>query len=158
MKVLILTTDYPHPNGYVSQYFIHTRNKEYVKKEWIYLYYLFLQKEDYSIDGVNVFTYDTFKNKLEDTKYDILASHAPNIRQHYIFLKKNNRKFKKIVFFFHGHEVLKSSQIYPEPYPYMKKQSFIYNRLGDIYDSIKLRLWNRFFNEHTEKCEFVFVE
>ncbi|MGL5751694.1 MAG: glycosyltransferase [Paraclostridium sp.] len=157
MKILILTTDYPHPNGYVSQYFIHTRNKEYVIKGLDISVLSFSAKEDYSIDGVNVFTYDTFKNKLVDIDYDILASHAPNIRQHYLFLNKYNKKFKRIVFFFHGHEVLKSSQIYPEPYSYMKKQSFIYKSFSDTYDDIKLKLWKKFFMKNTEKCEFVFV-
>lgn len=157
MKILLLTTDYPHPNGYVSQYFIHTRNKEYVKKGIDISVLSFSAKEDYNIDDVNVYTYDTFKSKLIDIKYDILISHAPNIRQHYRFIKKYNKKFKRLIFFFHGHEVLKSSEIYPEPYSYMKKQSFIYKRFSDIYDNFKLVLWNKFFNANLQKCEFVFV-
>ncbi len=157
MKLLVLTTDYPRPDGYVAQYFIHTRNKEYVKRNIDVSVLSFTTNKDYILDGVKVYSYKTFRKKLINDKFDILISHAPNLRNHYLFLKKYNSHFDKIIFFFHGHEVLKSSEIYPKPYSYTQKDSYIFRFLNSIYDNIKLKVWKRFFIKLVPKSEFVFV-
>ncbi|MBS4223349.1 glycosyltransferase [Lederbergia citrea] len=157
MKILVLSANYPRPDGYVAQYFIHTRNKEYVKRNIDVSVLSFSTNTDYVLDEVKVYSYKSYKEMLISTKFDILVSHAPNLRNHYLFLKKYNKMFNKFVFFFHGGEVLKSSEIYPMPYPYTKKASKLYSAFNNLYDDLKLRLWKQFFIKYAEKSKFVFV-
>lgn len=157
MKLLVLATDYPRLDGYVSQYFIHTRNKEYVNSGLDITVLSFTAEFNYYIDGVNVITYKNLISKLDTTKFDILISHAPNLRNHYLFLNKYGRNFKKFIFFFHGHEVLVSSKVYPKQYSYTKNASVLFNIFIEIYDFLKLKLWKTFFTKHASKSEFIFV-
>lgn len=153
MKLLILATDYPNLQGKISLFYIHTRCKYYVEKGLNIEVLNFSAKEDYVIDGVKVITLKTYKNR-KDKEYELLVSHAPNLRNHYKFIKKYNNNFKKQIFFFHGHEVLKLNKDYSKPYNYMKKK-FIF--LQDIYDSIKLRIWHNYFLKYNDKCYYIFV-
>jgi glycosyltransferase involved in cell wall biosynthesis len=84
------------------------------------------------------------------------TSHAPNLKNHYRFLKKYGDKFSKIIFFFHGHEVLNCLKVYPKPYSYMKK-SILRTFIMELYDIIKLKVWNRYFKKIMHKSQFVFV-
>ena len=147
MKLLILATDYPKPSGQVSLQYIHTRNKAYVKNNFDVSVISFNSQTDYTIDGVKVYTKDTFENKLRNEKYDLLISHAPNIREHYRFLKKYIGDFENVIFFFHGHEVLKTLSVYPEPYKFVKKAGFIFTLVREIYDIFKLKIWKNYFNK-----------
>ena len=157
MQILVLATDYPRPDGYVSCYFIHTRNKYYVQKGIDVSVLSFRAKNDYILDGVKVYTLGTYEDKLINYQYDLLVSHAPNLKNHYKFLRKYGNKFKNIVFFFHGHEILISSKIYPAPYNYVKKAPFINNIIREIYDRIKLVTWKKYFEKIAYKSQFVFV-
>lgn len=155
MKLLVLATDYPDINGNVALMYIHTRNKYYVQTGVDVTVINFRTKDNYMLDGVKVITLQEYMR--EKNKYDILVSHAPNIRNHYKFIKKYESLFNKIVFFFHGHEMLKISEIYPEPYEYMSSSSGLSILMRDIYDLIKLNIWKRYFIKTTPKTSFVFV-
>lgn len=157
MKLLVLATNYPKPDGSVSLQYIHSRNKWYVKKGIDVSVISFKTKEDYILDGVKVYSPGTYSKDLQACKYDILVSHAPNLKNHYKFLKKNNKKFHCIVFFFHGHEVLRCSMIYPKPYDYVKKASSVSIIMRDLYDRVKLRIWKNYFEKIACKSQFVFV-
>lgn len=157
LKVLVLATAYTDLNGRVAAHFIHSRNIEYLKAGIEADVLSFAASQDYVLEGIPVYTYSTYKNTLSDKQYDILVSHAPNLRNHYRFLLKYGEKFERLVFFFHGHEVLRTSEIYPEPYPYMKKDSPLSKWQREIYDFVKLRVLRRFFERIKHKSEFIFV-
>ena len=153
MKVLILATNYPDPNGKIASYYIHTRAMFYIKNNIDVEILNFATDKEYTIDGVKVISLETFKNS-KNKEYDILISHAPNLRNHFVFLTKYGKSFKKYLFFFHGHEVLKINKDYSKPFNYMKKKITI---LQDIYDFIKLKIWRQFFIKNNKKSYYVFV-
>lgn len=155
MKVLILVEDYPTSEKKTLMY-IHTRNLYYRQNGIDVTVLNFRAKEPYEIDGINVITlneYKVNKNKYNDC---MLISHAPNLKHHYIFLKKYQKRFKNIVFFFHGHEVLKINKVYSKPYKYIK-QNRIKRLLQNIYDDIKLKIWKKYFTKIVYKSYFIFV-
>lgn len=158
MKVLILSTDYSKPDEYISLEYIHTRNKKYLEYGIEVHVISFKTKEDYVIDGIKVFCQKTYETKLVKDNYDVLVSHAPNLKNHFLFIRKYDKQFNKIVFFFHGHEVLKTLEVYPKPYSYSRKFfGLLENNLIWMYDAFKLRIWKQYFEEKYDKCEFVFV-
>ena len=151
-NILVLVRDYPSENSHELMY-VHVRNKYYVKNGMNVDVLNFHAKEDYNYDDINVLTLDTYKKKNKN--YDILICHAANIRSHYFFLNKYEKNFKKIIFFYHGHEILKSSEVYPEEYPWIKKKApdFIRN----IYDDLKFILWKNKIQKLLYKSHLVFV-
>lgn len=157
MKILVLATNYPDNHGNVSLYYIHTRNKYYKSKGIDVNVVNFSSQENYLIDGIPVYTLEEFKKNHISDKIDILVCHSPNIRNHYLFLKKYEYLFKKIVFFFHGHEVLRCSKVYPKPYSYVKKECIINRTVKDCYDMFKLKVWRNNLVRLSKKSWFVFV-
>ena len=156
MRVLVLTTQYPDPNGYVRQFFVHTRNRWYARNGIEVDVVSFGATRNYVIDDVRVYTTQSYELELRKKRYDLLVSHAPNLRNHVLFLLRHGALFRNMVFFFHGHEVLRTSEIYPEPYDYMRQ--FQTNRLvRQYYDWIKLRVLRSYFNREAYKSQFVFV-
>lgn len=156
MKVLVLAEQYS-TNEKISQAFIHTRNCEYIKNNIDVDVISFATKEQYNLDGIEVFPLDKFSEKCDVEKYDIVISHAPNIRNHCKFINKNIKKINKIVFFFHGHEVLISKEIYPKPYDFVKKDNFVKETIRNVYDRVKLIYMSKFLNKVLEKSTYVFV-
>ncbi len=53
----------------------------------------FATQAHYVLDGVKVYTLNSYKNELIDEKFDLLVSHVPNIRNHYRFLKECGKYF-----------------------------------------------------------------
>ncbi len=157
VKVLVLATDYPRPDGYISCFFIHSRNKQYIQKGIDVSVVSFKAARDYIIDGVKVYTLGTYENMLKECNYDTILSHAPNLRNHYRFFKKYGKYFDNIIFFFHGHEVLITSEIYPRPYDYNKMKFAIVDTIRKVYDKFKLIVWRKYFNKIAYKSQFVFV-
>lgn len=157
MKVLVLAEKYS-TESQVSQGFIHTRNCEYIKNgisvDVISFAY---EGEKYILDGISVYSLKCFKesNKIED--YDIVISHAPNIRHHCKFINDNYKSIKRIIFFFHGHEVLYSKEIYPNPYSFVKKENRIKEMVRDLYDIYKLHYISCFFKSKLDKSTYIFV-
>lgn len=151
MKVLVLATSYPDNNGCCDQMFIHIRSLYYRKMNIDVDVLNFNKSEGYKIDDINVVTMEMYKK--QNKEYDILLIHAPNLRYHYRFLMRYGNKFSNIIFFFHGHEILKISKTYPKPYSY--KHSF--SKLRDIYDIIKIRIWRKYIENNIEKINLIFV-
>lgn len=153
MKILIAVADYPSKEK-IAMMYVHTRNL-YYKKYGIDIEVLnFSAKISYEYEGIKVINLNDFK--LNKERYDLLLCHAPNIRNHFFFLKKYNKFFKKIIFFFHGHEVLKINKVYSKPYFYIKSNK-VKVLFQDIYDEIKLFIWRNYFPRIIEKSHFIFV-
>lgn len=155
MKILVLATDYPDNNENVGSMYIHTRNKHYIANNIEVTVINFKSKENYIIDGIDVVTLNHYENNYE--KYDILLSHAPNLRNHYKFFKKHFKNFENVVLFFHGHEVLQISKTYPKPFKFMRKSNIVYGKMRDIYDVLKFKIWKRFIKNNITKLNLIFV-
>lgn len=154
MRVLVLTTNYPSPKVSVGLMYIHTRNK-YYKKAGINVEVLnFSTDTDYVWEEINVISLNTYY--LQDKSYDIYILHAPNLRNHYTFLKRNYDKMPKIIFFFHGHEVLYSNKVYPQPYKFVKRNYFKL-LCENVYDRLKLKVWHSYLPKVSNKSYYVFV-
>lgn len=154
-KALVLVANYPNNNGGVKLMYVHTRNKYYVQHDIDVTVLNFASKKDYVIDQIPVITLATYKK--EHKKYDVLVLHAANLRNHYFFLKKYERQFEHLVFFFHGHEVLKLNEVYPEPFSYTKQNNKVKMKLQNYYDDIKLRIWNYYLPKLAYKSDYIFV-
>lgn len=157
MRILVLAENYTTPDGLVSLHYIHSRNKWYVDEGINVSVLSFKAKYDYEIDGVKVYTLKSYKEKLYSNNYDLVLLHAPNLKHHLIFIKKYENRFKNIVFYFHGHEVLRTSKIYPTPYKFTKKQHIIRKLAREIYDIIKLLVWRNQIPKLIQKSQFIFV-
>lgn len=155
MKLLILCENYPNLEGGRAMAFAHTRNLAYSQAGINVEVLNFSSKLDYVIDGVNVYSVSSIKNK-DINEYDIVVSHAPNIRNHLPFLLKHIRSIKNLVFFFHGHEVLKINAVYSKPYDFIK-ESGIRVTFQNIYDELKFFLLRIFISFYYKKIFFVFV-
>ena len=156
MKILVLCSDYPNLKGGVSLNYVHTRNIAYKIKWGVDVTVLnFKSIEGYVKDGIKVITLRDFENNIA-INYDILVCHAANLKNHYRFLYKYNRLFSKIVFFYHGHEVMKLTEEYPKEYEY-KKKNYLKESIIPIYDSIKFKVWKRFLLNNIQKLQLVFV-
>lgn len=153
-KILVLATDYPDNNGKVSLQYIHTRNVEYLRSGIVVTVLNFSTKKDYEIDGIRVITVKTYKKEIN--KFNLLISHAPNLREHLLFLLRYGKYFQKYIFFFHGHEVLRYIKVYPKPYNYVSQNLFL-KYLRDIYDIFKLKVWHHYFLANLKKSKFIFV-
>lgn len=157
MHLLILAADYPDLKGGVASYFIHTRNVEYVRNGVDVTVLSFKSKNEYTIDGIDVISEECYREKRSQQSFDVLLVHAPNLRNHYRFIRKFKEKFDKIVFFFHGHEVLVKSEIYPKAYFYSSKRFRDSSFVNNTYDKIKLMLWKKYFQNNVDKISLVFV-
>lgn len=154
IKVLVASADYPRPSGERPMMFVHVRNKEYIKNDIDVTVLNFAAISNYDIDGIRVITEQSYYQ--ESAKYDLIISHAANVRNHYRFLKKEGNKFKKLIFIFHGHEILRINEVYPKPYSYVGTDGP--RRLfQNGYDSFKFRVWSKFYKKHINDEELIFV-
>lgn len=155
MKILVLITDYPRPDGTHAYMFAHVRNRYYRKCGMDVTVINFASDRDYEMEGVRVITKSTYQR--EPKTYDILLSHASNLRNHYLFIKKYGDRFQRILFFFHGQEVLYLNESYPEPYPFIKKSKKIYKQFRQAYDFAKIHIWAAFYKKLAHKSAYIFV-
>lgn len=138
MKILVLCERYSSKGDVYRMAWAHTRNREYLKQGCSVDVLNFNAKQDYCYQGIQVYTQKSIGYDV--LNYDLVISHAPNIKNHYFYLLK--AKFKKIIFFFHGHEVLYMEKDYPKPYFY--KTTNWFNRFSkNTYDWIKIKLIKR---------------
>ena len=156
MRVLVLAAAYPDNQGNVSLYYIHTRNIYYVEHGITVSVLNFSAQSSYDLDGVRVITVKDVTKELVASN-DLIICHAPNIRNHYKFIYKYKKEIGKIVFFFHGHEVLRCSKVYPKPYKYVKKEAFFKTLIKDVYDIFKLKVWHFYFSHSAMDYKCVFV-
>ena len=154
MKILVLTEDYPNNDGGVTLMYVHTRNVYYHEHGVEVDNLSFSVKNEYIIDGIRVINLEIYEK--ENNRYDLLVLHAANLRHHYKFLKKYEDKFSKLVFFYHGHEVLKIHSVYSKPYPYVHENK-LKVLLQNIYDDYKLYIWRKYLPKVCSKSWFVFV-
>jgi hypothetical protein len=157
MKILVLCSNYPDLNGHTSGMFFHVRNQYYKKNSANVDVINFSARENYTKDGINVYTLRYSIENSEFGDYDILICHAPHIRHHYKFLRRYHLSFKNIVFVFHGNEVFKTRKILVKQYNYINDISLRAKFIRDIKDNIKLYLWKRIFLKLSYKSQFVFV-
>ena len=157
MKVLVLVAKYSEIGKNASHFFVQARNIYYKDKGIDVTVLNFSAKQNYSIDGINVITLKEYKKHKEKYNCEILISHAPNLRNHYLFLKKYQKYFKKLVFFFHGHEVLYCNKVYSKPYSYVKDSNIIKKTIRNAYDIIKLFIWRKYYTKISYKSHFIFV-
>lgn len=157
MRVLVLAEKYSTKEQ-VSQGFIHTRNCEYLKNgiEVDVISFAYVG-DSYMLDDIKVFSLKEFYKNNKVESYDIVISHAPNIKHHCKFINKNYKKIKKVIFFFHGHEVLYSKEIYPKPYEFVKKEHKLKELVRNVYDIYKIRYISRFFKNKLDKSTYIFV-
>lgn len=157
MKILVLAEKYS-TKSQVSQGFIHTRNREYLKKDIVVDVISFAYEgENYRLDDVKVYSLKEFYKKKKVEDYDAVISHAPNIRHHCKFINENYDNIKKIIFFFHGHEVLYCKEIYPKPYDFVKKENRAKEFVRNLYDIYKIQYISHFFKSKLEKSTYIFV-
>ncbi|HZJ69117.1 MAG TPA: glycosyltransferase [Candidatus Eisenbacteria bacterium] len=160
MNILVLCADYPNLNGEKAMNYVHVRNLYYKNQNIIPVVLSLAAVENYSIDGVEVITLDYYQRDSSqhgDQNYKCLVCHAPNIRNHYCFLKNNVNKFKNIAFIFHGHEIVKINETYPKPYEYTERYRLFKRISQSIYDSFKLFIWRNYLPKIAYKSQFVFV-
>ncbi|MEO9275021.1 glycosyltransferase family 4 protein [Marinomonas sp. 5E14-1] len=151
-KILVLSEGYPNPQKIYNMSFVHSRNIEYLKKNIEVDVISFSSKEDYVFEGVTVFTK---RREINFDEYDVILSHAPNIRNHYKFLTKNYKRIKSIILFFHGHEILLTEDYYPSPYSWQNNTSWISRVLRKKYDQFKLLLIRELLRRNKVSCIFV---
>jgi hypothetical protein len=155
MKLLILVSDYPTENGKIGLMYVHTRNIHYQKHNFDITVLNFKSKSDYTIDGIRVISFDSFKRNFNHVD-TLLVLHSPNLRNHFYFLSLYGSLFKSFVFFFHGHEVLMVNKVYSKPYFYMNSNKFKLIA-QNFYDSIKLKLWKSYILSNIHKSNLIFV-
>lgn len=153
MRVLVLAENYPSHNSHEMMY-VHVRNKFYQKRKIDVTVLNFRADKEYEYDGIKVINNLIYSNR--EYKFDVLVSHASNLKHHYRFIKKYSNRFKRIIFFYHGHEVLKLSEVYPKDYPWVKT-SWLKTKLRDIYDEFKFKVWRKELKRIIPKSELVFV-
>jgi glycosyltransferase involved in cell wall biosynthesis len=128
MKLLILCQDYPSLNNPYALAYIHSRVIEYQKRDLKVKILSFSCKRDYEFEGVLV------SGVYDNKSYDVLISHAVNLRSHVKFIIINKLRFSKFIFWFHGHEIINVAKEYPKPYRWSKSKIRF---LHAIYTPIK---------------------
>lgn len=142
LRILVLVEDYPSKDNKYPMAYVHSRIKEYIKNDNLKLTVLsFKAKKSYSWEGIEVIS-PSIANAEFLLNFNRFVSHAPNIKNHFRFILSNN--LKNVVFFIHGHEVLKVNKYYPVDYFWFRKKN-IANIVRPVYDFFKLFLLKWFF-------------
>lgn len=138
MRVLVLTQAYPSQEKPYNLAYVHARVLHYQQAGWQIDVLSFDCQSVYTHEGVKVWPE---KQLLERTQtYDMLISHAPNLRNHLRFMLRQNARWKKMVWVLHGHEVLIKQRYYPAPFAYERRASAVRRLLDRSYDELKVRL------------------
>lgn len=156
VKILVLVQDYPDCDGHIAMAYVHTRNLYYQQHGIDITVLSFNAESSYYFEGIHVISFSDFQAEKEKYSADVLLLHAANIRNHYRFLKRYGKQFKKFLFFYHGHEVLKINKVYSKPFLYQQPPRYKV-RLQDAYDWFKLFVWRHYIPTIVDKSHFVFV-
>lgn len=148
--LLIVCQAYPNQKEPYKLMYAHTRNKEYVKQGLNVTVVSFSTKEEYTYEGIKVLPEGKVNKELLN-RVDLVACHAPNIRNHLRFLILNCLN-KKSLFFIHGHEVLDYTKYYFGRYD---NKSF--STLRVIYEKFKLLTLRLFISKFKAKLSFIYV-
>ncbi len=156
MKILVAVVDYPDDKGNKSMYYVHSRNLYYAKNGIETVVLNFGADRDYMIDGIKVITLDTYYREKVD--FDLLVCHAPNVRNHHKFIKKERGRFPQIICVFHGHEVLYTDRYYPAPFSFFRSHTYGLKRnIHKVYDRFKISVWKKEFRRYKDRYRFIFV-
>lgn len=130
--------------------YVHTRAKAYRAEGHTSHALSFGCREPYELDGVKVFP----EGAVDLDDYDVIALHAANLRNHFRLLR--GCKGRHLVFFWHGHEILRSSD-YPAPYSWAKRP--VRDFVKAVYDRFKLRFLRKRLKSlgRTNKVQSIFV-
>lgn len=155
MKVLVLSTTYPSKHDLYAMCFVHTRVRAYVERGLEVTVLSFNSKSDYVYEGIRVVT----KLPFDISEFDVVVSHAPNLRQHIAFLLPKMNMIKNLVFVFHGHEVVKTYRYRDVAYEKMRPAFYFLHKLVRIlYEDIKVVLMKRFIKSYINKnLRLIFV-
>jgi len=138
--IYVLVQNYPSESNKYAMSYVHSRSLVYISNHLDFKVVSFSAKNNYSYEGVDILTKKEFEIQISNEHKDsLLISHAPNIKNHVPLIIKYKNKFKAIIMFFHGHEVLKISKYYPQPYSFNEKKSTI-RITKDLYDYGKLKI------------------
>lgn len=136
MRVIVLTQAYPSVEKPYNLAYVHTRVLEYQKVCTELRVLSFDCPQRYEYQGVMV----SSEKDITLQSYDVLVSHAPNLRNHIRWILQHKAYWKKMVWVIHGHEVLIKQKYYPPAYPWLKKQSLVFSLLDYSYDLFKVRV------------------
>lgn len=157
-SIFVLCQNYPSEKDKYPMAFVHPRVKEYLKKGLDVKVISFACHCSYTYDEVRVYTLEEGKELLQKSEKALLIAHAPNIKNHMLFILKVWKHINRLILFFHGHEVLSTKKYYPRPYHFNKsaKQEYRFLRL---YDQIKLPVMRHYLKKFVAsgKCDLVFV-
>jgi glycosyltransferase involved in cell wall biosynthesis len=158
LEILVLVQDYPNENNKYAMNYVHTRNLEYIKDGLNVNVLSFNAKHFYQYETIPVYSYHDFQQKFRDKTFDLIISHAPNVRNHVRFLLQYKEQYKKLIFFIHGHEVMKMSKYYPKPYPFVRTKKHL-QLFRDVYDQFKLFVLKRFISQQIRqnRLKIIFV-
>jgi hypothetical protein len=155
MKILVATANYYPYEKKTSSFFERNRNIYYKDNGLDFDILNFAAKNNTLVDNINVFNLSSIEKKLKNKEYKILLCHAPNLRNHFLFLLNYSRHFDRIILVFHGQEIVHTNKVYPKPFIFMK-QSFLRYFFKSFYDSIKLTIW-KFYFLYNAKTDYIFV-
>ena len=157
MKLLIISQTYPSKDEIYQNAYVHTRSLYYKKFGHSVDVISFAASNQYSQDGIPVYSESGFKTLVANNKYDAVVFHAPNLRNHIRFFITNLAILPKVFFVFHGFEVLCTSKYYPEPFAF-KKESQIKKFFINCYDVVKCFLMRLIIKKYGgEKLKLIFV-
>lgn len=154
-NVLVVCADYPEGNKRSLAY-VHARNLRYIKNGINVIVLNFSAKREYIYEGIKVISLEQYKSNLDLFNNYVLVCHAPNIRNHWIFLKKYASRFQTKVIIFHGHEIVMLNKLYPREYIFFKK-NFFKRTVRTIYDKFKVYLWKRYILKADNSFKMIFV-
>lgn len=155
MKILVICTDYPTESSFSMQY-VHNRNLSYIKNGINVEVLSFKASCNYTKDGISVRTLSYITENIDRYKGSLLIAHAPNIRNHFIFIKKFGSYFRKMIFVFHGHEIVPITKVYPKDYDFIKKNA-LKSLIRKVYDKYKISAWKKYFKGKGRDVVLVFV-
>lgn len=154
-KILVMVEDYPRKEKPYAMGYVHSRSIEYIKRGISVDVLSFSSSEDYTYEGVKI---KSSRCNISWDEYSVVISHAPNIKNHFKVLRKNIKKINKLVFFFHGHEIMKMNDYYPKPFPELaNKKDLFKDMFSLIYDQVKLKYINYFIEKNKRKIKCIFV-
>lgn len=141
MRVLVLTQAYPSETQPYNLAYVHARVLRYLQAGWQVSVLSFSCTEAYQHEGVTVLPERELLARGQ--RYDVLISHAPNLRNHVRFMQQQQRRWRRMVWVIHGHEVLIKQNYYPAPFAYDRRATAPMRLLDRSYDELKVRLLAR---------------
>ena len=158
MKILTVSQAYPNEKALYSMAFVHSRDLLYKKAGHEVEVLSFAARENYNWSGIQVWTEASVtKDRLK--RYDAVVFHAPNLRNHLRFLRKNKDLIARPFFIIHMTEWISRAVYHPKPYSFF---GFFDRKVKPLfawlYDSLKLSVWRSFLKrQRVQNLKLIFV-